>query len=329
MAQGSIPEIIHVNERGTLPSRFPEGYLVRGPQQIGVTGDNSLITLIGRSWFLGLSVERELVLYQRNDETNAWVRVTSLLPPVFDEVQPESRRRFSLCFDQSARVCLAFEEDAVVKIVRWDPSLNQYIANVSFAGVDPVVAFDATWSYDVNDSDVLVFYLDVGSRSVLRYRVQRQLFATENTLFSYGQPVVLDRVQRLPIRYQVLASDVVGEPLQDDGVRVALVSDLYPYPWTDALETELAPDGAWDHAAVLFEYENEDDVEAADLAPNGTFDHASTLYTHVPDVDDVEAADLAPNGTFDHVLVLFVSLDEDEVDATDLEPVGPWDHKET
>jgi hypothetical protein len=95
--------------------------------------------------------------------------------------------------------------------------------------VDPCVVFDATWSYDVTVSDVLLFYLDAGSRSTLQCRVQRDLYAVEYELHDYGQPVVLDRVIRLPLRYQVLASDETGNPLEDSGENIGLISNPYPY----------------------------------------------------------------------------------------------------
>jgi hypothetical protein len=117
--------------------------------------------------------------------------------------------------------------------------LGGYVQNVTVVGVDPVVVFDATWAYNVTNSDVLLFYLSA-DRSRFLSRVQRDIYGTEYELHDYGQPVILDRVSRLPLQYQALVSDVVGNPLMVDGERVGLLSNLYPYLANDALSASLA-----------------------------------------------------------------------------------------
>lgn len=253
--------------RGTAGYAYYELSMAQGPSAIGVTGQNRLIDLIGSQWLLLVDLDSNLHLFKQSATVGDWDEVTASLPPVFDAPLPEGARRVSFCFDQSARVVIAYEKDETVYLTRWDATLGAYVQNVTMPGVDPVVAFDATWSYDVTDSDVLLFYLST-DRAALRYRVQRQLYATENTLHTYGQPVVLDRVQRLPLRYQVLASDAAGEPLVADGERVALVSDVYPIPASDGF----ALGGAFSDLAQVADTYFEDD------------DDTLTLGAHVADV---------------------------------------------
>src|SRR5690606_20539269 len=150
-----------VSQRVPSETWFAELATAPGPQVIGVTGDNSFDTLFGREWLLEWSVEDDtLRLYQESaTHPGEWERVTSPLPPVFDEPLPATARRVSFAFDQSARMIVAVEDEGVVKVTRWDPSANQYVQNVSFDGHDPFVAMDATWVGRIPDSDVLLFYL--------------------------------------------------------------------------------------------------------------------------------------------------------------------------
>lgn len=254
-----------------VPSKtwFAELATAPGPQVIGQTGDNSYDTLFGREWLLEWSVEDDrLRLYQESQtHPGEWERVTSPLPPVFDSPLPATARRVTFCFDQSARIVVAVEDEGVIKVTRWDPGSGQYVQNVTFAGADPQLFMDATladpagfpeevraaaqaglrvlfeWLPDgswresaVPDSDVVLFYLTTDRKGV-RARVQRQLFQTIHELHDYAAPVILDRVSPLPGAYQLLVSDATGAPLEH-----ALVSDPYigDFQLAPAAEDELA-----------------------------------------------------------------------------------------
>ena len=243
--------------RGTAGYRYAELFLALGPQAIGVTNESTLDDLIGRVWALVLTRERRLELYQRAVDAATWELQTALLPPLFAQTQPESRRRFSIAFDQSARANVAYEENGTIYLTRWDATVGAYVQNVTIAGVDPVVAFDATWAYDVTVSDVLLFYLPT-DRTRLLVRVQRDIYADEVELHDYGAPVVLDRVTRLPLRYQALASDGLGDPLEVEGERVGLLSDLYPYPAFDDLAVAVDGPASGDYILTVIFTEHED-----------------------------------------------------------------------
>ena len=211
-----------MSDRVPSGTHFAELYLSPGPEVIGQTGDNSYQTMFGFDWLLVWDRDDGLLhLWQERD--GAWHEVVDDLPPAFGQPVPVGSRRWSLAFDQSARAVVAFEDaDGVIRVTRWDPAQNQYVQNVSFSGVDPCVVIDASWSFSIPGSDVLLFYLSADRERVM-CRVQRDVYGTEYELWDFGAPVILDRVIALPYRYQVLVSDSTGSPLPD-----ALVSALYP-----------------------------------------------------------------------------------------------------
>lgn len=256
-----MPNVVfrpRVSERVPSETWFAELATAPGPQVIGVTGDNSFDTLFGREWLLEWSVEDDhLRLYQESvTHPGEWQRVTSPLPPVFDSPLPASARRVSFAFDQSARMIVAYEDEGVIKVTRWDQSLGQYVQNVSFAGVDPCLAMDATWVGRIPDSDVLLFYLSSDRTKVL-CRVQRETYGVEHELHAYDAPVILDRATPLAYRYQLLLAGASGEPLDH-----ALVSSLYPL----AARAELRVAGAFVSGTledIVTEYQSQFGVRLA------------------------------------------------------------------
>lgn len=226
-----------------------------GPPAIGDTGDNSPGHMMGTTWLLQVCPDGSWVLYR---EDRGRLEVVPFDDP--PDLATETARRVSLCFDQSARVVLAWEDQGVIKVRRWDPSLNEYIENVSFSGVDPCVVMDATWRYLVPDSDVLLFYLSSDRERVV-CRVQRDVYAVEYEIWDYGTPVILDRVIALPYRYQVLVSDSTGTPLPD-----MLISDLYPIVLFEELGVAAIGPSVGDYKLVVL---TEALVEALGVATTG------------------------------------------------------------
>lgn len=278
-----MPNVVfrpRVSER--VPSRtwFAELATAPGPQAIGVTGDNSFDTLFGREWLLEWSVEDDtLRLYQESlTHPGEWERVTAPLPPVFDAPLPATARRVTFCFDQSARIVVAVEDEGVIKVTRWDPGLNQYVQNVSFSGVDPVLVMDATWARHIPGSDVLLFHLSTDRQKVM-CRVQRETYAVEHELQAYDAPVILDRAHRLPWRYQLLLADAAGEPLDH-----ALISSQYP------IRTVVALDGDGAIVAGMYEqvaeaYVHGVHVQGDGLVASGEYLTPLTAYEHTVALD--------------------------------------------
>ena len=210
-----------------------------GPPAIGDTGDNSPGHMTGTTWLLQVCPDGDWVLYR---ESSGQLEVIPFDDP--PDAVTSTARHVSLAFDQASRVVLAWEDQGIIKVRRWDPTSNQYIENVSFAGVDPVVVLDASWSYAIPGSDVLLFYLSPDRERVL-CRVQRDVYAVEYVVWDYSAAVILDRVLALPYRYQVLASDSAGVPLPS-----VLVSGWYPVPSFVRLAGDgVVHEGAYDQVA--------------------------------------------------------------------------------
>lgn len=265
-----------------VPSKtwFAELATAPGPQVIGVTGDNSYAALFGREWLLEWSVEDGMLrLYQESvTHPGEWERVTSPLPPVFDSPLPATARRVSFAFDQSARMIVAYEDEGVVKVTRWDASTNQYVQNVSFAGVDPYLVMDATWARYIPGSDVLLFYLSTDRLRVM-CRVQREAYAAEHELHAYEAPVILDRAVRLVWRYQVLLADAAGEPLDH-----ALVSSQYPIRTVVALDGDgVVADGFYEQVAEALVHKIL--VSGDGLIVSGEYLTPLTAYEHTVALD--------------------------------------------
>jgi hypothetical protein len=245
--------------RGTTEYVFFELALASGPQAIGVTGDNSYETLYGREYLLVWDDQDGFVkLYRETATLGEWDRITVGLPSqIFDVPLPDDVRHITFAFDQSARIIFVYEQAGLIFVTRWNPFTNAYVQNVSFAGVDPCLLMDATvadprgfpsaadgwsvreayyagirvlfeWIPDgqlrtnaIPDSDIVLFYL-TPDRLQVKARVQRQLYATANDLWTFAEPVVLDRAVALSGKYQLLVSDAAGDKRND-----MLVSDDY------------------------------------------------------------------------------------------------------
>ena len=180
-----------------------------GPPAIGDTGDNSPGHMLGTTWLLQVCPSGDWVLYR--EEGGQLEAMAFDDPP---DAVGATARHVSLAFDQAARVVLTWEEGGFINVRRWDPTANEYIKNVSFAGHDPCGVIDASWSLEIPGSDVLLFHLSP-DRSRVLCRVQRDVYATEYLIWDYSAPDILDRVIALPYRYQVLVSDATGMPLPD------------------------------------------------------------------------------------------------------------------
>ena len=278
-----MPNVVfrpRVSERTPSRTWFAELATAPGPQVIGQTGDNSYQALFGREWLLEWSVEDDhLRLYQESlSHPGEWERVTAPLPPVFDAPLPATARRVTFCFDQSARIVVAVEDEGVIKVTRWDPGLNQYVQNVSFAGVDPALAMDATWARHIPGSDVLLFYLSTDRQSVM-CRVQRETYAVEHELQAYDAPVILDRAHRLAWRYQLLLADAAGEPLDH-----ALISSQYPIRTLVTLDGDgVVADGLYEQVAEALVHEIL--VSGDGLIVSGEYQTPLTAYEHTVALD--------------------------------------------
>lgn len=304
--------------RGSFGYLYSELSLAQGPVGIGVTGENRLIDFIGYAWLLVLAEDRTLHLYRQTATVGEWAEVTALLPPVFGSPLPEGARRVTFAFDQSARVTVAYELAETVYLTRWDTAAGggsgAYVQNVAVAGVDPVVVFDATWAYNVPASDVLLFYVDAATRSRLLCRVQRDIYLIEYELHDYGQSVVLDRVARLPSRYEVLASDAIGDPLESGAERVALISELYPYLGADTMNGTVAPPVSGAYELRVLVVQGADDMLASAYPPTSGVYAQPVIFGEAGPDDVIGSAYPMQSGVYQ--LVIMTGEGDDAAVAT-------------
>lgn len=293
-----------INERTPSRTHYAEIFLSPGPDAIGATGQNRLQDFIGQEWVLLLDEEtRELQLWRLN---GTWYRVPAPGHPLIDGVAPEGARRFTLCFDQAARPTVAYELDGIIRVTRWDPTMQQYISNVSFPGHDPALQLDAVWSGDIPDSDVLLFYL-TPDRTGVRARVQRELYLVGNVIWDYDAPVILDRVVPAPIRYQVLVSRADGRALPD-----VLVSDPYPYAAEDALAASGVGPQAGVYTWVVIPYEADHALTATGAGPSGgSYDEPIINYDAV--VDALASFGTGPSGGVYEAVIIEYAASPDEL----------------
>lgn len=279
-----------VSDRVPSGTHFAELFLSPGPQAIGATGDNSYEALYGRSWLLVWDRDDGYLHLFQEQPGGAWLEVVADLPPVFASPAPVGSRRWSLAFDQSARVILAYEDaTGIVRVTRWDAGLSQYVQNVSFSAHDPCVVIDAWWSGDIPDSDVLIFYLSADRERVMA-RVQRELYAVEHLIWDFEAPVILDRVVAVPLRYQALVSDSTGAPLPN-----ALLSALYPYLAYDSMAASATGPTAGDYVQVVLTSELAEALAVAGIGPSGgAYADPIIRYSLIDDGITVTAA--APTG---------------------------------
>ena len=228
------------SERGRY--LLPELRLAAGPLEIATPAGGTFEELYGRAW--ALEVPRTGPLRFFRLVSGAWEQVTAALPALDP---PEDARRFSIAFDQNARVIVAWQEGETVKATRWDTGAGAYVQNVEFHGINPVLLMDALLNRHIADSDIILFHQKPADLARVYVRTQRESYDDETHLFTAPWPILLDYAQPLYLRYQLLGADADGDP-----VPAALRSELYPlYVTPSALEAAGTFDGG-DYVQVLF-----------------------------------------------------------------------------
>lgn len=259
LPRASIRVLDEENDDGRNTLYFAELVAALGPQQIAQTGDNSYPVLFGAVYVLELRRDdNRLHLYRRTG--TGWLDVTSSLPSGLQVDMSEDVRRITLAFDQSARPIVAYEENEIVKVTRWDTTQSQYSQNVTFTGTNPALMMDATladpllfpesaqavinagisllfeWLPDgqwrtnaLPDSDIVLFY-QTPDRQGVRARVQRQGYGVVNVIHDYAEPVIFDDVVALFGAYQLLVSDDQGAPLEHMLISDGYIGGLIPNP---------------------------------------------------------------------------------------------------
>lgn len=217
-------------------SYLPEIALCLGPQTMGQPGSGTYADLYGRMWASTIEPDGLIHLWQAT--ASDWQEVPIPQPPH----DPRTMRHHSLAFDQSARHVLAYEIAGQIYIRQWDATTNQYVMRGPWPGADPCLLWD--FGIDVSlfpasaqpqgNSDVILFHLTADRLSV-GYRLQRELYNIFHLLATFSTPQYLDQAFDTGTRrYQLALGD-------DAGGRQYLLSDSYPWSYTDPVRMTAAP----------------------------------------------------------------------------------------
>ncbi len=239
--------------------------LAFGPIEIGNTGDGSYNTLYSRKYaaFLDETSERlRLVVY--DEDSGQWVEVVDGFPQPPHPVA--EIRHLGVCFDQAARLVIAYEHNEDVYVYQWNPIVQDYVTRGPFPGVDPVLIQDATVGYYPPDSDILLFHLS-RDRKALVMRAQRELYNTAHTIYTFTNPVLLDQAAVLPYQIELLGSELATP----DATGYALRSDIYPVYISDNLgQAALSSPTTGTYIPIVVVYESEESIGISALSSPAT-----------------------------------------------------------
>jgi len=229
-----------------------------GPVFIGAPYENGFTV-----WTTRVYVDNSLHLFRR--DVGGLTEVTGELPLSL------TGHHHRIAFDQLGRISICYQESGNVFIRQYDTTISDYTLRGPFVGLDPVVLNDQFVGQPSGDSDLILFYLSV-DRLNISYRIQRESFAIERTLFTFLQPMYLDQVAITQLRYQLWLSDV-------NNVQTILESDFYPYPASDELVGSIDPAA---HSLEANVYVISLEEEMAGVIDPATHSLESTIYQIQP-----------------------------------------------
>jgi len=244
--------------------------LTKGPTTIGQPGGGTYAELYSRDYLVFLDQTGRLRVYVSTG--TSWAPVAEELYP--QPPHPGDRiRHIGACFDQNARLVLAYELNSQVYVYQWDETTQRYTTYGPFPGVDPVIIQDATISFYPPDSDMLLLHLSA-DRTRLIMRVQRESYGTPREVATFPRPVLLDQVNAFPYYGQVVGS-YVDSP---NRTGFAVLTDLYPVNTSDLVgELSLTPPTSWGYTFLGVLYEASDNLGSFTLAPPTGWSYISIL----------------------------------------------------
>jgi hypothetical protein len=301
--------------------------LTKGPISIGEPGDGTYAELYSKDY---------LVFLDETGRLRVFVSTGTGWAPVPDELYPQPPhpgdriRHIGACFDQAARLVLAYELDQQVYVYQWDPITWQYVARGPFPGVDPVVIQDATIGFYPPDSDVLLLHLST-DRTRLIMRVQRELYNTAHEVTTFPRPVVLDQANAFPFYGQVVgsyldlpestgfavrtntypvylfetaASPVVNAPVDWDYIPIVVTKDLGVEP---AASGDVSPPTAWDYIPVVVIKDLGTEVAASGaVSPPAAWNYIPVVVVRNLGTENAASASVAAPTDWNYPLVVVV-----------------------
>jgi len=263
-------------ENTGFPNREFELRLTKGPLSIGQPGEGTYAELYSRDYLVFLDETGRLRVYVSTG--SAWVPVDEALYP-----QPphpgDQIRHIGACFDQAARLVLAYEFNQQVYVYQWNQVNQQYTTRGPFPGVDPVIIQDATIGFYPPDSDALLLHLST-DRTRLIMRVQRELYNTEHEVAVLPRPALLDQVSAFPFYGQVVGS-YVDSP---DNTGFVVRTDTYPFPpvylYEQAGEASMTAPTQWMLIPIVIIRDVGMELAASgNVSPPATWEYISLVVT--------------------------------------------------
>ena len=223
-----------------LANRAFEFCYAYGPKKVADAGTGSYVELYSVPYAYYLDRDTNTGKLLKWDGSN-WVDVPSTLYPQ-PPVPVNNIRHVWACFDQSARLAIAYEYNQNVYVYQFDPVSSAYVVRGPFPGVDPrifwdypldVTIFPASFQPNGN-SDIVLFHLSVDRLSA-GYRLQRDLYNIFYPVVTFAQPQHLDQVfPTLTRECAVAFSDSSNTPKY-------AVSDPYPLIYADPVRLDATP----------------------------------------------------------------------------------------
>ena len=282
-----------------FPNREFELRLTKGPIAIGQPGDGTYVELYSKDY---------LVFLDETGRLRVFVSTGSAWAPVPDELYPQPPhpgdqiRHIGACFDQAARLVLAYEYEEQVYVYRWDPVTRQYVARGPFPGVDPVIIQDATIGFYPPDSDVLLLHLST-ERTRLIMRVQRELYNTPHEVAVLPRPALLDQVSAFPFYGQVVGS-YVDSP---ESTGFAVRTNTYPvYLFERAGGANVGPPTDWTLIPIVVTYDSSEVAATSDLLPPVEWDYIPIVVIKDLGTEVAASGAVSPPTAWDYIPVVIV-----------------------
>jgi len=282
-----------------FPNQEFELRLTKGPVAIGQPGDGSYTELYSKDY---------LVFLDETGRLRVYVSTGAGWQPVPDELYPQPPhpgdqiRHIGACFDQAARLVLAYEFNQQVYVYQWNPITRQYVARGPFPGVDPVLIQDATIGFYPPDSDALLLHLST-ERTRLITRVQRELYNTPREVAVFPRPVLLDQVSALPFYGQAVGSYVDSPKSTGFAVR----TDTYPvYLFETAASPVVNAPVDWDYIPIVVTRDvGVEPAASGDMSPPIEWEYIPLVV--IRNWTEVAASGaVSPPAAWDYILVVVI-----------------------
>jgi hypothetical protein len=303
-----------------FPNREFELRLTKGPIAIGEPGDGTYRELYSKDYLVFLDETGRLRVYVSTGA--AWAPASEELYP-----QPphpgDQIRHIGACFDQAARLVLAYEFNQQVYVYQWDPVTRQYVVRGPFPGVDPVIIQDGTIGFYPPDSDVLLLHLST-DRTRLIMRVQRQLYNTPHEVAVFPRPVLLDQANAFPYYGQVVGS-YVDSP---ENTGFAVYTDTYPvYLFEIAASSVVNAPIDWNYIPITVVKDWAEEATSVAVSPPSAWNYIP--ITVVKDwAEEATSVAVSPPSAWNYILVVVIKDLGTEVAASAaVSPPADWDYE--